>query len=119
MVKVIPQTKEIRMYGGDTGSISVRPKGYSFESADRALFTVKNHKKEEVMSRLLPIENGVVTIRFEHGDTKDLPAGEYKWDLRFYIQPQYDQQEKLIGGEEVETPGSPYILTIKDTVGKA
>lgn len=119
MFDVINKT-HIVMHAGDTGRLTIRLSGYSYESTDRAIFCVRNHKKEKVIERELEIENNAVVIEFAHGDTKGLPPAEYKWDIRTYVDPTRDDHEKINGGTGVGTPrDSSYILTILEPVGDA
>ena len=50
----------------------------------KVLFTVKKSSghKEPVIEKTLTVENRIVTIRIMNADTKDLPFGDYEWDIR-------------------------------------
>ena len=76
--------------------------------------------KEVKMRRELPIENGVVTIRFVNSDTDSLDPGKYEWDVRVVLEPVYDPEHnnELSDGEEVITPEEPMALTLVGTVGQ-
>lgn len=117
MITVDKETNTIFLPKGDTGAITIKPKGYDFGVDDRALFTVKDKKKNVKMERLLPIDENAVVIEFAHKDTNTWDAGEYKWDVRWLVGPSYEQQ-KLDDADDVDTPDSGYLLVVTDTVGQ-
>lgn len=117
MITVDKATNTIFLRQGDTGAITIKPKGYDFGTDDRALFTVKDRKKAVKMERLLPIEENAVVITFAHKDTYEWEPGEYKWDVRWLVGPVYDNQE-LDDADDVDTPDSGFLLVVMDTVGK-
>ena len=45
----------------------------------------------------------MVRIRFGHEDTVDLPLGKYFWDIKIYVNPQYNESGLLIDGDEVDS----------------
>lgn len=121
MFKIDSENKTIKMSRGDTGTMTIGLSGYPFEATDVALFTVRNAANKEVkMRRELPIEDGIVTIRFVNSDTDSLDPGKYEWDIRVVLEPLYDSQNnnELYDGEEVITPEEPMILTLVGTVGQ-
>ena len=85
---------------GDTGQFSV-PALTSGENTI-AVFSIFNQYKR-IWTHEYPIQDGMVTIRFEHEDTKDLPIGRYNWDIKIYTNPEYDENGLLINGEEVDS----------------
>ena len=108
----------ITLSRGDTGTVTIGVSGYTFGSNDRALFTVAGGG-EVKMRRELPIVDGVVTIEFVNSDTDSLNAGNYSWDIRFVMNPMYDQESGLIyDGDEVNTPELPMPLVLLPTVGQ-
>ena len=109
----------ITMSRGDTGELTIGATGYTFESNDRALFTVRQSSTQEVkMRRILEIdENNTVTVSFVNSDTDSLDAGVYEWDIRYVINPSYDGGE-IVDGDEVITPNDPMIINLKTTVGQ-
>lgn len=108
----------ITLSRGDTGEVTIGTSGYSFGSNDRALFTVRHASTKEVkMRRILPIENNTVTVTFVNSDTDSLDPGKYEWDIRFVINPTYDDGD-IDDGDEVITPNDPMIINLKTTVGQ-
>lgn len=47
----------------------------------------------------------MVNIDFTHEDTEKLPVGVYKWDIKIYVNPRYENQEDTIpnDGDEVHS----------------
>lgn len=102
---------------GDSGGFDIRTSGYVFGTDDRALFTIKDANNQTIRRELLPITDGVVAIDFTVAETKSMRYGDYKWDVRFITDPVYDENDQLIGGQEVDTPYTDLRLTIGRTVG--
>lgn len=100
----IDSNKNIYLTQGDTAGFIIRPSGITFEGGEIGLFTITNSKGAQMMQRIYPIADGIITVRLENDDTDHWPDGNYKWEMRYFINPEYDDQEHLIGGEEVYTP---------------
>ena len=108
----------ITLSRGDTGEVSIGVSGYSFGSNDRALFTVRNASNQEVkMRRELEIVDNIVTVTFVNSDTDSLPAGRYEWDVRYVINPVYENGQ-IVDGDEVITPELPMTINLLTTVGQ-
>ena len=108
----------ITMHRGDTGSVTITATGYAFDSEDRALFTVKDGSGTEIIKEYYEMTNNTFTVEFENPTTDYLPAGNYNWDVRYIIAPEYDEQQQIVDGTGVTTPGSPYSLVLLNTVGQ-
>lgn len=102
----IDENKNITMHAGDTGAFIVRPTELDTAGVDVVLFTIRNSEKIIKLQRIYPFENGMITIRFENEDTDTWEPGNYSWETRYVVDPVYDEEEKLIGGQEVYTPES-------------
>ena len=88
---------------GDTGQFSVPALIDAVPDATViAVFSIFNEQKR-IWTHEYEVENGMVTIKFEHEDTKNLPIGRYYWDIKIYINPQYDDSGLLIDGDEVHS----------------
>ena len=108
----------ITLSRGDTGEVIIAATGYSFGSNDRALFTVRSAATKEVkMRRILEITDNTVTVTFVNSDTDNLDAGKYEWDIRYVINPIYDDGD-IVDGDEVITPQDPMVINLKTTVGQ-
>ena len=118
MFHVDPATKTITMHRGDTGEMTVKARGYDFDSVDRALFTVKDDQGTEIMSRVYSMTNNQFVVEFVNADTDHLTPKTYWWDVRYVMSPTYDPVTgKIDDGDAVTTPGSPFQLRILSTVG--
>lgn len=94
---------------GDTGTFSV-PVLSSYNSGDKAVFSIidpRTHRR--VYSQLMDVTNSVISVRFEHGDTVNLPVGKYLWDIKFYQDPIIDEGQ-IIGGREVDSYYAAFTL---------
>ena len=108
----------IDMHRGDTGSIVITASGYTFESQDRALFTVKAGNGSVIIERYYEMTNNAFTVQFDNPDTDYLTPGDYSWDVRYIVAPVYDEQQHIIDGTDVTTPHDPMTLHIRNTVGQ-
>ena len=91
-----PETGDIEMNAGDTGSFKVhcsRKSGESWPETSRMLYTIKNGSGEIVMQRIYRLDDqwglgdGVVLIEFHNDDTDDWPAGSYTTERRYNVAP--------------------------------
>lgn len=117
---VIDANKNITMTQGDTGHFIVRPTGVTFSSGDVGLFTVKSDKGVQVMQRVYEIEDGQIQVDFENDDTDQWSPGKYKWEMRYFVEPEYDDQHHLISGTEVYTPRrqiNTRMLILEEAIG--
>lgn len=114
------KTKHIFIYAGDTASMTVKVRGYDFQASDRALFTVSEKDSgEAVIEKVFTIVNNRFSVPFHVEDTNWLdPEAEYEWDVRFIVDPEYDEHGKIVSRDWVTTPGSPYKFTVKKNVGR-
>lgn len=107
---------------GDTGTIVAKTSGSKMNpEIDRVLFTVKSSAGEEVIQRILTPaddETNTVIITLSNRDTDYLTPGNYTYDLRYVVEPYYDEKGNIIDGLEVITPKTPQTLTILTTAGE-
>ena len=110
----------ITLSRGDTGAIKfTADTEYTFESVDRALFSVKNAIGEVVKQSAFALdENKAFTVTFFNHDTDSLTAGAYQWDVRYIINPYYDSEGNIVDGDQVITPRQPMDLQLLQVVGE-
>ena len=99
---------------GDTGSFTV-PLTYNLNTNAVALFCIINPStRVPILTKSINLNTSdeTITVEIAHEDTSNLMAGEYFWDITLYINPQYDEEENLIGGEEVHSYYSAFNLPI-------
>lgn len=110
----------IRLSRGDTGAIKINTDtAYDFSENDRVLFSVKNALGEVVRQQAYPLEDDKsFTVNFANSDTDSLPAGTFSWDIRYIINPYYDDQGVIISGDQVLTPKLPMEMILLQVVGE-
>lgn len=110
----------ITLSRGDTGAIKFTAETeHTFDSADRALFSIKNAIGEMVKQAAFPLdENKSFVVPFYNADTDSLAAGTYSWDVRYIIHPYYDASGKIVDGDQVITPRQPMEMQLLQVVGE-
>ena len=110
----------ITLSRGDTGAIKFTAETeYTFADRDRALFSIKNAVGDMVKQQAFAIdEDKSFIVAFYNTDTDKLAAGSYSWDVRYVINPYYDDAGKIIDGDQVITPRQPMELQLLQVVGE-
>ena len=88
---------EITLSRGDTGALRIRATAkrrdtgadYVFGERDRAVFSIKAGNGQVVKQKSYPIVNNMFTVVFFNADTDQLSPGGYNWDVRYVINPYY------------------------------
>ena len=102
---------------GDTGGFTINATGRTFESGDVALFTIKDGNGKTIRRDVIEIEDNSITIEFTHDQTKVMKIGDYVWDVRWITDPEYDDDDNLIGGTEIDTPYKDLKFSVTGTTG--
>lgn len=109
----VSETGAVTMHVGDTGAYIVtatRESGEPFSADDRLIYTVKNAQNQIVRQQYYELDNddsignGKVMIEFHNADTDTWPVGTYQTELRYVINPYYDENDKIIDGDIVRVP---------------
>ena len=110
----------ITLSRGDTGAIKfIANTDHTFNSVDRALFSIKNAIGEVVKEAVFELDSdNAFTVSFFNSDTDNLAAGVYSWDVRYIIHPYYDASGRIIDGDQVITPHQPMSMQILQVVGE-
>ena len=110
----------ITLSRGDTGAIKFTAQtDHTFDSIDRALFSIKNAIGEVVKQAAFEIdENKAFVVSFYNADTDHLAAGTYQWDVRYILHPYYDSNGNIIDGDQVITPRQPMEMQLLQVVGE-
>ena len=96
----------VKITRGDNGSLLLKFTGEDAPVNDASLLvTVVDNDGEIMINKLIPIEDGQVTIPFTVEDTEHEP-GIFTWDARI-----------VFGRDDVETPMNPSNFEILETVG--
>lgn len=94
---------------GDTGSFSV-PTIAAASQGDVAVFTIFDClTRAKVFQKTVTPQDSNLVVEFTHNDTVNLPPGRYVWDIKFYINPQYADNE-LVNGDEINSYYAGYSL---------
>lgn len=107
----------ITLSRGDTGAVEISAEGYDFAENDRALFSIRSGNGTIVKQKAYPMENNTFTVTFFNSDTDTLAAGGYTWDVRYVINPYYDEYGNLVDGDQVLTPNNPMTMNLLTVVG--
>ena len=108
----------INLHRGDTGTIGITARGYDFGENDRALFTVKDKSGTIVKQAAYAMENNRFQVSFLNSETDYLDSGLYEWDVRYIVNPVYDESGNIVDGDAVATPKDPMDLNLYRTVGQ-
>ena len=110
----------ITLSRGDTGAIKfTADTEHTFNSEDRALFSIKNAIGDMVKQQAYELdENKSFVVSFFNADTDSLAAGTYSWDVRYIIHPYYDSDGKIVDGDQVITPREPMSMQLLQVVGE-
>jgi hypothetical protein len=89
-------THAILMACGDTANIRVKVQWYNLGAGDVLLFAVFDRDaKTDVLCKPVPIEQGWANVRLCNHDTRDIPPGRYRWNLRIVTDPVFDDDGKV------------------------
>ena len=113
----------ITLSRGDTAAFTVTARAdYEFQPEDRALFTLKDSAGEVILERVYHLDtelgNGVFLVQLSNGDTDQLAPGVFTWDVRYVLHPYYDENGRIVDGDQVITPKAAQGLTLVATVGE-
>ena len=96
---------------GDTGTFSV-PVLSTLNTGDVAIFTIFDDMlKRKVFEKKIENINDTIDVRFEHEDTVNLPVGKFYWDIKFYKNPVFIDDE-LVDGEKVDSYYAAFTLPV-------
>ena len=106
-----PDTREIRIAPGDTASILVEIDWAALKPGDVVLFAVYDPSAErgDLFCRAAEIVDGAAHVRLCNSDTRDIPPGVYRWDLRIVTDPARDANGNVIADD-----CSDHVITVFD-----
>lgn len=117
MFSVDADNNVITLSKGDTGAITISVDGYLFSENDRALFSLRAGNGQIVKQKIYTIENNKFTVTFFNADTDTLAPGVYSWDVRYVINPYYNENGDIVDGDQVLTPNLPMECNLLQIVG--
>lgn len=118
MFIVDTETNTISLSKGDTGALTISVEGYTFGENDRALFSIKAGNGQVVKQKAYQLESNQFTVTFFNADTDMLVPGGYTWDVRYVINPYYDEAGNIVDGDQVLTPNLPMACNLLQIVGE-
>lgn len=62
-------------------------------------------------------ERNTFTVTFYNSDTDQVTPGGYSWDVRYVINPYYDESGALVDGDQIITPNNPMNIQLLTVVG--
>ena len=89
-------TYKISLPQGDTADIDVSIDYAGIEPGDALLFAIFDPQSGDLMSKAVEIQDGRAHIRLCNHDTRDLDAGQYRWQLRIVTSPARDESGSVI-----------------------
>ena len=115
----------ITLSRGDTGALRIRVnarrkdtgEAFTFGERDRALFTIKNASGAIVKQVAYPMTDNVFKVTFFNADTDKFAPGTMSWDVRYVINPYYDDANNIVDGDQVLTPTQPLSMQLLTVVG--
>ena len=89
---------------GDTGSFTIPTQG-TVEQGDLAIFSIYDPLTQTtVCEKIIDATEETLTFNFTHEDTVKIePSDRYQWDIKIYRNPEYDENDNLINGEEIDS----------------
>lgn len=63
-------------------------------------------------------ERNKFTVTLVNADTKQLISGGYSWDVRYVINPYYDESGNIVDGDQIITPDLPMTANLLTVVGE-
>lgn len=103
--------KRITITRGDCQPFTITFTGEDVpEEGTVVLFTVKKSSgySDPVIEKRIPIHDSMIEVEIHNADTKNLPFGEYEWDIRI---------PDLYGENEPYTPIHPQPFVIAKVIG--
>lgn len=96
---------------GDTGAFNV-PVLSNLNTGDVAIFTILDSTTNtKIFTKKISEFDDVLKISFSHSDTVNLPVGKYYWDIKFYKNPVF-MNDELVDGEEVDSYYAAFTLPV-------
>ena len=88
---------------GDSGDFTIPVLAQAQGTDSVAVFSILDLKNGSLIhQKKINVEGENLTFNFSHEETKGLPLGQYVWDIKVYINPEY-KNDKLINGDEVHS----------------
>lgn len=95
---------------GDTGALNFTFSGaISLKPGDMLIFGLYSPTtKETLLRKQVEIVDGAALLLFSNADTRDLPTGSYKYNLRIVTDPEYGENGLVICADATDNVLSIY-----------
>ena len=94
---------------GDTGALRFTFNGLTLKPGDMLVFGLYNPtSKQTILRKQVEIVDGAAQLLFTNADTRDLPAGSYKYNLRIVTDPEYDDNGSVVCADNTDNVMSIY-----------
>lgn len=106
---------------GDTGVLTVQAEagGYAFTQRDRMVFTIRGANGRLLKEEAACIEpDGRAKVGFANEETQAWREGSYRWDVRYVLEAQTDENGRVQDGRAVITPMPPGEFRVMPAVGR-
>lgn len=97
---------------GDTANIVSTLTGMTYASGDMGELTFAGKDGTILMQKTASISSGTITFPLEHADTKDIPEGEYEWELRIVTDATVSDGKIVSGTDWISPYEKPQPLLI-------
>lgn len=89
---------------GDTGTFTIPTLG-TVEEGDIAILSIFDPLTQTTVCEIpIAATQETLTFNFKYSDTVNIePSDRYQWDIKIYRSPEYDENNKLIGGAEIDS----------------
>lgn len=114
MFKLAEDGTTLMLHRGNTGTLRIKLKGYSFGSNDRAYWAMVAQNGTPIRDKICEIVDGYIEIPFENTDTDYLSPGTYYYAVTAATDPVYENG-KIVNGSGVSTPHDDMAIIISDT----
>ena len=82
---------QITLPQGDTLLFKMNLTGEVFPEGSMAVFGICNTKGASIFRKQFPVQDNTIIIWLANADTRTLPVGKYRWDVRIVTDPEYGE----------------------------
>lgn len=99
---------------GDTGFFALPLTGHLHNTGVAVFDIFDPLTKTTVLEKEVPLDLNTQEIKVElkHEDTVNLEAKKYRWDIRIYVNPVRDDDDKIINADVIDSYYSAFSLPV-------
>lgn len=103
MIRILPDSNTLQLPCGDTGLLSVHFEGVQTTAQDRAVLAVYDEcQRQEVLRKISTPADNAAAFLFENADTRELPPGRYRYDIRLALEAEIVDGQ-ITGAREIHS----------------